>query len=266
MTGVMADAALDYAQNGWRVFPCWWRGDVAKAPIPAAVPHGHLDATSDPDLIRAWWRRWPHAMIGAPVPARLLVIDVDPRNGGTIETLGALPDTLTAWSGRGDGGRHLYFLRPAGPIGWATRPVGVDLKKDGYCIVPPSVHPATGDPYRWDQHPPAPLPPHLRALLTPRPPTPRRPRGTRTGNDFLLGCGSKEHLVEWVATATSNVNDHLFWAACRALEDGVLDHLAADLVDAARQAAQNVGTWTAAGERQSWRTVGSARPKPGRIA
>jgi hypothetical protein len=43
-------------------------------------------------------------MIGARVPDSLLVIDIDPRNGGSLEALtnqvGALPETLTAWSGR----------------------------------------------------------------------------------------------------------------------------------------------------------------------
>lgn len=52
-------------------------------------------------------------MIGAPVPEALLVIDVDPRNGGKLAELqlltGRLPTTLTVWSGRNDGGRHLYF-------------------------------------------------------------------------------------------------------------------------------------------------------------
>jgi Bifunctional DNA primase/polymerase, N-terminal len=70
----------------------------------------------DPDQIKAWWIRWPNATIGARVPESLLVIDVDPRNGGSLAELesltGPLPATLTAWSGRDDGGRHLYFRRP----------------------------------------------------------------------------------------------------------------------------------------------------------
>jgi hypothetical protein len=64
--------------------------------------NGHLDATTDPDKIKMWWKQWPYAMIGAPVPDTLLVIDIDPRNGGSIDALealvGELPPTLTAWS------------------------------------------------------------------------------------------------------------------------------------------------------------------------
>ena len=112
-------------------------------------------------------------MIGARVPESLLVVDVDPRNGGNLAELelftGPLPPTLTAWSGRNDGGRHLYFLRPAGPITSTRLPDGIDLKANGYCIVPPSIHPATGQPYRWEQHPVAAIPPRLRALLLPPP-------------------------------------------------------------------------------------------------
>src|SRR4051794_5252709 len=109
--------ALDLAAQGWRVFPCIPTGEEAKAPLTF---HGHLDATTEPDQIKAWWTRWPDAMIGAPVPDSCIVVDVDPRNNGDLaelETLsGPLPPTLTAWSGRDDGGRHLYYLRPAGPL------------------------------------------------------------------------------------------------------------------------------------------------------
>lgn len=47
------------------------------------------------------------------------MIDVDPRNGGDVTVArwetdhGPLPITLSAWSGRGDGGRHLCFVAPA---------------------------------------------------------------------------------------------------------------------------------------------------------
>jgi hypothetical protein len=157
-TASLSEAALELAANGWAVFPCWernYRTDPKTGePEGAKSPHsdkrlqlinGHLDASRDPDLIRAWWRRWPKAMIGAPVPDSLLVVDVDPRNGGSLQELesltGSLPPTLTAWSGRNDGGQHLYFLRPAGPLSSTRLPQGIDLKANGYCVVPPSIHP-----------------------------------------------------------------------------------------------------------------------------
>jgi Bifunctional DNA primase/polymerase, N-terminal len=131
---------LDLAAHGWDVFPCKWRGKNAKAPL---TTNGHLDASRNPDQITTWWTRWPSAMIGAPVPESLLVVDIDPRNGGSLTELEslteALPPTLTAWSGRNDGGHHLYYLRPAGPLTSTRLPEGIDLK-----IEPPRACPAAG--------------------------------------------------------------------------------------------------------------------------
>jgi hypothetical protein len=243
-TPSLSTAALDLATQGWAVFPCKWRGENAKAPLTI---NGHHDASRNPDQIRAWWSRWPKAMIGTPVPGSLLVIDIDPRNGGSLAELekltGPLPATLTAWSGRNDGGRHLYFQRPAGPLTSTRLPEGIDLQVNKYCIVPPSIHPATGQPYRWEEHPTAALPYKLRELLRPAP----RPIRTFTG-DPSASAG----LVRKVASAAEGTrNNVLFWAACRAVENGTLDHIENELIAAA----------TAAGESESKarRTVASAR-------
>lgn len=239
----MLPAALSYAANGWQVHPCDWRpGPHEKAPLAA---HGHLDATDDPEVLRTWWTRWPHALIGARVPQQLVVLDVDPRNGGDLAALDhSLPLTLACWSGRGDGGAHYYFRRPAGRLTSTRLPGGIDLKANGYLIVPPSLHPATGLPYRWDEHEAAPLPGWLRTLLCP-PPQPVRVLAPRRR-------GNGRHLVEFVAAQPwGNVNRGLHWAACRAAADGLLDDLADDLVAAA----------VAAGHPESGarRTVDSAR-------
>jgi hypothetical protein len=166
----MIDGALEFAAGAWEVFPCRPSGPQAKSPLTI---HGHHDATMDPDVIKAWWTRWADAMIGARVPDSCIVLDVDPRNGGDLEQLvalvGDLPQTLTVWSGRNDGGRHLYYQRPAGTLTSTRLPEGIDLKVKGYCIVPPSVHPATNLPYRWDERPIAQMPPALVELLTPAP-------------------------------------------------------------------------------------------------
>lgn len=212
----MLDAALDLAAHGWRVFPCRWAGEHAKSPLTV---HGHLEATTDPATIRAWWGRYPHAMIGAPVPEPLLVLDVDPRNGGDAAKLGDLPVTLTAVSGRGDGGQHFYFLRPSGTFTSTKLPKGIDLKVNGYCIVPPSIHPSSGKRYVWHDTDPAPLPLHLRELLRPAPP--------RTWpSTYTSGQQGLDALVRVVAEAVeggqggTGRNDRLFWAACRAMEEG----------------------------------------------
>jgi hypothetical protein len=210
----------------WEVFPCKPHDPGGKAPL---TRNGHLDATMDPDQIKAWWIRWPNAMIGARVPESLLVIDVDPRNGGSLAELesltGPLPATLTAWSGRDDGGRHLYFRRPAGPLTSTKLPDGIDLKINGYCVLPPSIHPATGQPYRWEERPVV-APPHaLRELLRPTP----RPASLHRGNG-----GNGSGLVRTVAEAPeSKRHNVLVWASFGASDDGILDEIADELVAAA---------------------------------
>jgi hypothetical protein len=237
----MITDALDYTRKGWRVFPCKWEGEHAKAPL---TKNGHLEASQDAEVITRWWSRWPSAMIGAPVPDKLLVLDIDPRNGGNVEALGDLPPTATCWSGRGDGGRHLYFLRPAGQLTSTRLPRGIDLKVHGYCIVPPSIHPATGQPYRWEDHPIARLPHRLRELLRPAP-VRLRPAVRRGDGSGLIRFVSEQPL--------GNVNNGLYWAACSAATDGVLDELAEALVAAAIAAGHP--------ETGARRTVESARKK-----
>ena len=161
------EAAQELATAGWAVIPCHATGSKAKAP---RTVRGHLDATQDHEVIRNWWTNWPDAMIGGVVPYPLIVLDIDPRNGGSYkrltDALGPLPQTLTAWSGRGDGGRHLYFERPRGELFAGNIPKGIDLKLNGYCILPPSIHPATGKSYEWEDHPVAALPRAARDKLS----------------------------------------------------------------------------------------------------
>ncbi len=241
----MRSAALELAAHGWRVFPCKPRGPEAKSPY---TRHGHLEATDDPETIIAWWMRWPEALIGAPVPDRLVAIDVDPRNGGSISALevlaGPLPATLTVWSGRNDGGQHLYYRRPTEPLTGKNLPEGIDLKASGYLILPPSIHPASGMPYRWEVRDPALLTSSLLALLRQTPVS--RYLGGKTAS-----TNSGGPLIRLVLSLSDGErNRGLFWAACRASDDGILPRIAEELISAA----VSVGL----PEREARRTVASA--------
>jgi hypothetical protein len=242
----LTDHAIELAAAGWRIFPCRPNGPHAKAPL---TDHGHLDASDDLEQVWKWWARWPDAMIGAAVADTRIVIDFDPRTNPDclveLERLvGQLPPTLTAHSGRGDGGRHLYYRRPHGALTSTKLSAGIDLKVNGYCIVPPSPHPATGEPYTWEIHPVVHLPIALRELLRPAP----RPILVN-GHSHLE---KTDGLVRTVLEATEgNRNSALFWAACRAVDNDVIDMLEEELF----YAAVSVGL----SEREARRTIDSAR-------
>jgi putative DNA primase/helicase len=86
----------------------------------------------------------------------LVVLDVDPRNGGDaslermLEMNGPLPDTLTARTG--SGGKHIYFRMPGEEVrchtnlgGWS----GIDLKAEGGYVVAPPSRLSLGGTYEW---------------------------------------------------------------------------------------------------------------------
>lgn len=179
-----ADAGADLAAAGWPVFLLGVRG---KRPLisKAMGGNGFKDGTTDPDRVNAWARLYPTANVGARIPAPYILIDIDPRNGGD-RTLarwdaehGPLPQTLTVWSGRGDGGRHLYFLAPAFDVtSDRLKGTGVDLKthRTGYAVMPPSIHPeGKQGAYCWGSPmcAAARLPDWLASLLRPAKPKPR---------------------------------------------------------------------------------------------
>lgn len=178
--GGTPEYAIQYATHGYEVFPL--RPDKTPATI-----HGCLDATSNLAVVIGWWQHREHP-IGIRIPADMIVVDVDPRNGGEPNwrkltgRFGTLPETQTAYSGRGDGGRHYYLRRPNNDT--ETRvttkhlktllgvdALGVDVKTHtGYVVAPPSLHPATGRPYRWENYGRiAVCPPWLWARLTAEP-------------------------------------------------------------------------------------------------
>ncbi len=96
-------------------------------------------------------------------------------------------------------------------------PEGIDLKAKGYCIVPPSVHPATNHPYRWDERPVAEMPLALVELLTPAP----APSGPWSVPATVPTVGKLAGLLRKVAEAPDrNRNKILYWAGCRVAEAG----------------------------------------------
>jgi hypothetical protein len=210
----LLSAALGYAAAGWPVFPCQPGG---KQP---ASRHGFLDATTDRDQIRWWWERQPAANIGiatgSPGPD---VLDIDVRPGGAgwaayrrLRRAGLLAGVIAVVR-TPSLGQHSY-LPGSGQRCSGLPACRVDFKAaGGYVIAPPSVahgrayqllrrEPGSGEPLDWSA---------VQALLAPaRTPGENPPRRARAGS-----------LAAWVAALEEgNRNRGLFWAACRAVEEG----------------------------------------------
>jgi hypothetical protein len=161
----MKAAALWLAARGFPVFPIYEpvpdgcscnRVECDKQGKHPRTQHGFKDATTNDAQINEWWSNWPNANIGMPTGeiSGLLVVDIDPRNGGTadraefVERFGSIPETPEVITG--SGGRHIYFRWPSGLTIPKTLAQGIDLQGAGaYVVAPPSLH-KSGKRYEVD--------------------------------------------------------------------------------------------------------------------
>jgi RecA-family ATPase len=137
----MMEAALDYAEQGIPIFICKPNG---KSPL---TPNGFKDATTDPEIIKAWLKKHPDANIATPTGTNQgigVTIDIDgadnlwPKKPDSQLSLdkGVSVDTP-------NGGSHYHFLLPEGKS-WRTSASKVFEKVDirgkgGYVLLPPSI-------------------------------------------------------------------------------------------------------------------------------
>jgi len=164
-------AALNYIERGWRVFPCYAAKadgsctcddsqceDQGKHPYTDFAPHGFKSASNTRDDIERWFG--PNApplnlAVATGAVSGLTVVDVDmgvDKVGDVtwralIEEYGE-PVTLSAKTG--GGGIHFFFSYSADPQNGNDR-LGkhVDVKNDGgYVLVAPSNH-RLGGTYEW---------------------------------------------------------------------------------------------------------------------
>lgn len=229
-------AALDYAAQGWPVFPIHsirngactcYAGASCQAPAKhPASEHGLKDATTDEAQIRRWLAgNHRNVAIATGPVSGLVVLDVDLRHGGfqTLKTLtdqhGPLPKTPTSHTG--GGGLHVLFAYQ--PV--KSRPLaeGLDMKGDGGSfIAPPSLH-VSGVRYAWQpdmgpETPLAPVPDWLLALAqeAARPLTSvkgeelRIPVGQRHDRLLRMGCQVRRMGLSEITIAAylSGLNDH----------------------------------------------------------
>ena len=165
-------AALEYAERGWHVIPLHHmvdavmcscgrpydpetHKDAAKHPY---TKNGLKDATTNPEIINGWWRRWPDANVGIVCGSisGLVVLDVDSYKEGAARLEG-LPLGMSVGQGvtarTGGGGLHIVYRHPGEGVRVKPRVgflPGLDIRGDGsYIVAPPSNH-ASGNAYEWD--------------------------------------------------------------------------------------------------------------------
>lgn len=175
MNNNLLNAALEYASRDWPVLAlhtpiktgekpvCSCKkknrcGNVGKHPRwhPEYLADGVHSATTDEQIMRRWWTRWPHANVGIATGKESFdVLDVDIHGEDGNETLAEferkhsrLPDTVEQITG--SGGRQLLFMACEKIINAVKFAPGLDTRTDGGLIVaPPSLH-ASGRRYEWE--------------------------------------------------------------------------------------------------------------------
>ncbi|MCM1973747.1 MULTISPECIES: bifunctional DNA primase/polymerase [unclassified Streptomyces] len=223
--------------------------------------HGVYDASTDPDRIRELFAAAPWATgygIACGLPPHYLIgVDLDTKTGTdasaalrelALRHLFTIPDTVVVLTP--SGGRHLWLSGPPDvvvPNSAGRLAPGIDIRGAGgylvgpgsrtdhgvYSTVPGTAHLA-----------PAACPPSLLRLLLPPPRVPQSPVPPAAGDH---GKG----LVQFVLAAHEGQrNTRLFWAACRAYEDGIGPALVEPLVEAALN--------TGLTEREARATISSA--------
>jgi hypothetical protein len=259
--------ALSAAEHGLAVIPLSrtklpaLRSPHRDDPVPAASAarachgecgrfgHGVYDASSDPRRVRALFAAAPWATgygiaCGLP-PYHLIGVDLDTTSGTdssaalrelALRHLFTIPPTVVVLTP--SGGRHLWLSGPPDvtvPNSASRLAPGIDIRGAGGYLVGPGSRTAHGV-YQTSPDsahlPPARCPaPLLRLLLPP-------PRRAPSGGLVTMPPGDRTHqgdgLIQFVLSAhTGQRNTRLFWAACRAYENGLGPALASALVDAA---------------------------------
>ncbi|MEU1051635.1 bifunctional DNA primase/polymerase [Streptomyces sp. NPDC005876] len=248
--------ALSAAERGLAVIPLSptklpaLRSPHRDDPVPrpchgecGRLGHGVHDAATDPARIRELFAAAPWATgygiaCGLP-PHHLIGIDLDTKPDGNSSTalrelalrhLFTIPPTVVVLTP--SGGRHLWLTGPPDvvvPNSAGRLAPGIDVRgAGGYLVGPGSVtrHGAYTTAPGTAHLPPAACPPALLRLLLPAP----RPQGPAPAGTGGHGRG----LVQFVLAAHEGQrNTRLFWAACRAYEDGIGPALKNALIDAA---------------------------------
>ncbi|MET9253730.1 bifunctional DNA primase/polymerase [Streptomyces sp. NPDC003717] len=250
--------ALSAAERGLAVIPLSrtklpaLRSPHRDAPVPVRCHgecgrfgHGVHDASTDPGRVRALFAAAPWATgygiaCGLP-PYHLIGVDLDMKAEAdapaalrelALRHLFTIPPTVVVLTP--GGGRHLWLTGPPDvvvPNSAGRLAPGIDIRGAGGYLVGPGSrtrHGAYATAPGTAHLVPAACPPALLRLLLPA------PRGPHAAHPASGGHG--QGLVQFVLAAHEGQrNTRLFWAACRAYEDGIGPALEDALAEAARR-------------------------------
>lgn len=120
-----------------------------KTPIGGLVRNGCLDASTDADTVRGWWRRVPEANIGLRTGVAFEVLDVDGQDAiDAIKTVAADYKHEGPVGATGKGW-HMLFAPSGAKNGARLLQAPLDYRGlNGYIVAPPSIHP-DGHSYKW---------------------------------------------------------------------------------------------------------------------
>lgn len=130
------DDALALLRRGWSIIPC-----RAGSKIPLIEWGPYQKGRPGEGQVRDWWMQWPgaNAAIVTGEVSNLVVVDIDPGKGGSIDDIEEATGLVVKTGG---GGWHLYYEHPGRNVGnrAGVRP-GIDIRGDGgYVIAPGSLH------------------------------------------------------------------------------------------------------------------------------
>jgi hypothetical protein len=136
--------AAEYRARGWRVMPV-----NGKTPI--------YQGWANDDWVCPPFKPGENIGIITGKASGLVVLDVDPKNGGVSSLLDIIEEfgpTGAPQVRTGSGGQHFYYRHPQAykvPCSASRIAPGLDIRGDGgFVVAPPSVHPVTGYKYSWD--------------------------------------------------------------------------------------------------------------------
>lgn len=144
------EEAIRYLRLGWSVIPLQPRSKLPSGPWAQ-----YSNRLMHPSEVQGAFAQGSNIGIVTGKISGIVVIDIDPKRGGSVD------DILRKYpTGRvvrtGGGGGHLYYRYPrAGHVGnMVDVHPGVDIRGDGGQVVaPPSIHPS-GGAYVWAQEGP----------------------------------------------------------------------------------------------------------------